>query len=131
MHELIFCRIIHNPNEKGVKFKTGKAESRCMGVDPLGCIIIKKGINMQTLLGPLLKQFALLDHPIRFLIYRFLIGLGAIRLISDLSMTFFDKAFLKGVKVTVLFLLLSTIAFVLEYFEQKKLKHISTQTNVT
>jgi hypothetical protein len=87
--------------------------------------------NMLTLLGPLLKQFALLDHPIRFFIYRFLIGLGAIRLIGDLVMIFFNKAFLDGMRGTGLMLLLSIIAFVSEYFEQRKLKRISTRANAT
>jgi len=85
--------------------------------------------NMPTLLGPLLKQFALLDHPARFFIYRFLIGLGGIRLISDVSMIFFNKEFLDGMTGTGLILLLSIIAFVSEYFEQKKLKRISARAN--
>jgi intracellular septation protein A len=86
---------------------------------------------MPTLFAPLLKQFALLEHPIRYFLYRFIIALGAIRLIGDLSLIFFNKEFLSEIKVTALIFLLAILFFISEYFQQKKLKRISTQTNAT
>jgi hypothetical protein len=83
---------------------------------------------MPTLFAPLLKQFAALEHPFRYFFYRLIIILGFVRLINDLSLIFFNKEFMSGIKVFSLIFILSILFFISEYYRQRKLNSISTQT---
>ena len=83
---------------------------------------------MPTLFAPLLKQFAALEHPFRYFLYRLIIILGCVRLINDLSLIFFNKEYMSGIKVFSLIFILSILFFVSEYYRQRKLKSISAQT---
>lgn len=83
---------------------------------------------MRTLFAPLFKQFALLEHPVRYFLYLFVMILGVFHFAIDIAIIFFDKTLTDVARLTVFSLILSILFFISEYFRQRKLKRISSQS---
>lgn len=82
---------------------------------------------MKTLTSTLFQPFAAAEHPVRYFVLIFLMGLGIVHLASDLSTAFLNGIFTAGPKMTLIVFMLTLLISVSRYYEQKKERKQSTQ----
>lgn len=75
---------------------------------------------MLSLFEPLFRQFAAVEHPIRFFLLRFIILLGIVHIINDGIRFFFSSEFMEAPRLYLFSLLLTALVFLSDFFKQKK-----------
>ena len=82
---------------------------------------------MQTLFAPLFKQFALIEHPIRYFILMFFYILGGLHFAFDLWHSYQGEIVTDSIR-TIWYAFFFTVAvFGARYIEQKKQKKVMEQ----